>query len=198
VYDGFTGLYTFRCPATGEARVRLSGFRTLERLPGPTRPSVFRVRFSCPCGEDHEGLVSHDELDWSPLGLEASAFFNLMTRRLEPAGGELLDLAARRIGAGEWPWTFFCYPEDRPRPVFPSAFRLLAEAEDRLGVAVRCPGCGGTSVNLVSRRHVDEPFYNDERVAVVDHVFASDVHDVVAGFRAELHSASFDSRRLAL
>jgi len=198
VYDGLTGRYTFRCPANGEARVRLSRFRSVERLAGPARPSVFRVRFACPCGDDHEGLVTHDELDWAPLGSDASAFFNLMTRRLEPARDELLDLAARRIGAGEWPWTFFCWPEGRPRPVFPSAFRLLAEAEERLGVAVRCPDCGGTSVNVVSRRHVDEPFFNDDAVAVVEHVFAADAEELVAGFRAELDSAAFDARRRAL
>ena len=61
-----------------------------------------------------------------------------------------------------------------------------------------CPACGGTSVNLVTRRHVDEPFYNDERVAVVDHVFAADAEALVAGFRAELDSATFDARRLSL
>ena len=34
-----------------------------------------------------------------------------------------------RIKAGEWPWSFFCWPEERPRPVFPSAFTLLAPSE---------------------------------------------------------------------
>jgi hypothetical protein len=53
-------------------------------------------------------------------------------------------------------------------------------------------------VNVVSRRHVDEPFYNDERVAVVEHVFAADTEELVAGFRAELDSAAFDARRLSL
>src|SRR6187551_3671015 len=48
----------------------------------------------------------------------------------EHASVELSDLAARRIQAGEWPWTFFCLPEERPRPVFPSAFFLLAASDD--------------------------------------------------------------------
>ena len=82
--------------------------------------------------------------------------------------------------------------------MFPSAFRLLADAEERLGVAVSCPDCGGTSVNVVSRRHVDEPFFNDDAVAVVAHVFAADAKELVAGFRAELDSAAFDARRRAL
>jgi hypothetical protein len=198
VYDGLSGRYTFRCPAAGEARVRLSCFRSLERLEGPSHPAVYRVRFACPCGEEHEGLVSHDELDWAPLGASADAFLNLMTGRLEPAADELLALAATRIGAGEWPWSFFCYPEGRPRPVFPSAFRLLAAAEERVGVAVRCPGCGGTSVNVVTQRHVDEPFFNDLHVGVVEHVFRADADALVDAFRAELDSGSFDARRLGL
>jgi hypothetical protein len=198
VYDGLTGRYTFGCPVAGEARVPLSAFRTLERLAGPEHPAVYRVSFACPCGGDHEGLVSHDDLDWAPLGTNAAEFFNLMTRRLEPAVGELLDLAGRRIGAGDWPWSFFCYPEDRTRPVFPSAFRLLAPAERRVGLAVACPGCGRTSVNLVSSRHVDEPFYNDADVGVIEHVFQPDRRALVEAFRAELESAAFDARRLEL
>jgi hypothetical protein len=198
VYDGLTGRYTFRCPAAGEARVRLSRFRSLDRLAGPSHPAVYRVLFACPCGEEHEGLVSHDELDWAPLGAAADDFLNLMTGRLEPAGDELLALAATRIGAGEWPWSFFCYPEGRPRPVFPSAFRLLAAADARVGVAVRCPDCGGTSVNLVSHRHVDEPFWNDPDVGVVEHVFGADADSLVDAFRAELESGAFDARRLRL
>ncbi len=198
MYDGLTGRYTLGCPVLGEARVPLSSFRTLERLAGPQHPAVFRVRFACPCGSDHDGLVAHDDLDWAPLGAAAAAFFDLMTHRLESAARDLLDLAARRIGAGEWPWSFFCYPEGRPRPVFPSAFRALAPAEAQVGLAVRCPGCGGTSVNLVSARHVDEPFYNDAQVAVVEHVFAADQEALVGSFAAELDSAAFDARRREL
>ena len=198
MYDGFTGRYTLACPVRGEASVPLSAFRTLERLAGPEHPAVFRVRFACPCGDDHDGLVAHDDLDWAPLGAAAKAFFNLMTRRVEPAAPELVELAARRIGAGEWPWSFFCYPEGRARPVFPSAFRALAPSEARVGLAVRCPGCGGTSVNLVTPRHVDVPFYNDAQVAVVEHVFAADQDALVDAFATELDSAAFDARRREL
>jgi hypothetical protein len=35
-------------------------------------------------------------------------------------------------------------------------------------------------------------------VGVVEHVFADDAAAVVEEFRAELHSASFDARRLGL
>jgi hypothetical protein len=199
MYDGLTGRYTFACPATGEARVRLSRFRSLERLAGTAHPAVYKVAFACPCGEEHGGLVSHDELDWAPLGAFAAAFFNVMTRRLESAAHDLLDEAARRIGAGAWPWSFFCYPERRARPVFPSAFRVLTPADDRVAVAVHCPCCGGTSVNVVSTRHVDEPFFNDGRVDVVEHVFEADRERIVAEFREDLESgALFDARRREL
>jgi hypothetical protein len=202
MYDALTGRYTFSCPEHGETRVPLSDFRRFERLPGTAHPAVFQVRFACPCGEEHDGLVSHDELDWAPLGLEQRLFLNLMTSRLEPVAAELGELAAALIGGGDWPWSFFCYPEDRPRPVFPSSFFLLAPGEwmhgGVLGLAVRCPSCGGLSVNLVSHRHIDVPFHNDAEVAVVDHVFAADALATVEAFQAELYSGTFDARRLTL
>jgi hypothetical protein len=198
VYDALTGRYTLACPAHGEARVQLSSFRRLERLPGASHPAVYRVDFDCGCGGEHAGLVAHDELDWAPLGLSAGAFVDVLTDRLADAGAELGDWAARRIGAGEWPWSFFCYLEERPRPVFPSSFVVLAPGDGRLGLAVRCPACGSLSVNIVSRAHVDVPFWNDARIGVVEHVFADDAVRTLDVFRAELYSAAFDERRLLL
>jgi hypothetical protein len=198
MYDAFRSQYTFACPTRGEARVRLSSFRTLERLPGAAHPAVYRVLFECGCGDEHPGLVSDDELDWAPLGLGEGQFVNLMTAQVEAAGPELADLAATRIRAGDWPWSFFCYPEGRPRPVFPSSFFLLAPGDRSLGLAVHCPTCRRTSVNLVSHEHVDLPFHNDAEVGVVPHVFPHDAEAMIAEFRAELESASFDARRLLL
>ena len=198
MYDPLTSRYTFPCPRRGETRVSLSSFRTLERLEGTAHPVVYRIRFACSCGDEHDGLVSHDELDWAPLGLEGGVFLNLMTSRVEPVAEELGDLAASRIGAGEWPWSFFCYPEERPRPVFPSAFFLLAPGDGRLGLAVHCPVCARTSVNLVSCEHVDLPFHNDRQIGVVEHVFPDDVETSLEAFRAELWSSAFDARRLNL
>jgi hypothetical protein len=200
VYDSLTGRYAFACPTRGETSVRLSAFRTLTRLPGAAHPAVYRVRFACACGADHDGLLAHDELDWAPLGLTDGSFLNLMTARLEPVATELADLAAARIKAGEWPWSFFCWPEERPRPVYPSSFRLLAPGSARgsVGVAVRCPVCSSVSVNLVSHEHLDLPFHNDAVIGVVEHVFGDDVDRTVDEFHAELHSAAFDARRLAL
>jgi hypothetical protein len=198
MYDALTGRFTFPCPARGETRVTLSSFRQLERLPGAAHPAVFQVLFACACGEEHEGLVTHDDLDWAPLGLQGGVFYNLMTARLDLVDSELSDLAARRIQAGEWPWSFFCYPEEQPRPVFPSSFFLLAPGDGSLGLAVRCPACQRTSVNLVSHEHVDLPFHNDPEVGVVEHVFSDDVARTLEEFRAELYSVSFDTRRLGL
>jgi hypothetical protein len=201
MYDALTTSYTFACPLHGETRVRLSRFRRLERLPGAQHPSVYRVVFDCGCGTEHPGLVTHDELDLAPLGLQDdTSFLNLMTSRVEPIATELGELAAGHIKAGEWPWSFFCWPEERARPVFPSAFKLLAPAAsgDRVGLAVRCPACGKVSVNLVSRAHVDVPFVNDREVGVVQHHFHDDAAATMAVFQAELWSGSFDARRLGL
>src|SRR5215218_1827047 len=179
MYDALTGSYTFSCPTHGETRVRLSRFRRLEELPGPRHPAVYRIEFGCGCGGEHPALVSHDELDWAPLGLSAEVtFVNLMTSRVDSTCDELTELAAARIGAGEWPWSFFCWPEERPRPVFPSAFRLLAPT--------------------ASGEHVDVPFHNDRSIGVVEHLFEEDARAMVEEFRAELYGASFDARRLTL
>jgi hypothetical protein len=198
MYDALTSRYTFSCPVRGETRVTLSAFRAIERLPGAAHPAVYRVTFACTCGGEHDGLVTHDELDWAPLGLAEGTFLNLMTARTEDLAGELGDLAARRIQAGEWPWSFFCYPEERPRPVFPSSFFLLAAADRSIGIAVRCPTCAGISVNLVSHSHVDLPFHNDREIGVVRHVFPGDVDPILDEFRSFLGSTDFDARRLDL
>ena len=200
MYDALTTRYRFSCPVHGETSVLLSRFRRLEELPGPHHPAVFRVEFACGCGEEHPGLVSHDDLDWAPLGLdEPTAFANLMTSRLDPLATELADLAAQRIKAGEWPWSFFCEPENRPRAVYPSAFLQLAEGgrDGSVGLAVRCPVCGHVSLNVVSRAHVDVPFHNDRQIGVLAQVEPG-IAAAVEAFRAELYSASFDSRRLDL
>jgi hypothetical protein len=84
--------------------------------------------------------------------------------------------------------------------VFPSYFSLLAPgaARNRLGIAVRCPVCSRTSINLVSPEHVDLPFHDDPEIGVVEHVFSADTETTVEAFRAELYSTSFDARRLHL
>lgn len=202
MYDALTATFTFPCPHGREARVPLSSFRELEPLPGAVHPAVYRVLFGCGCGEEHHGLVSHDELDCAPLGMAATAsFHNLMTARADSLAAELTGLAAARIGAGEWPWSFFCLLEGRPRPMTPSALAFVAQGDGRrgsFGIAVRCPSCAAVSVNLVTQAHVDVPFWNDARVGVVDHVFEADALRVVTEFRAELQSARFDEKRLDL
>jgi hypothetical protein len=200
MYDPLRTRYVLSCPTRGETAVTLSAFRRLERLPGAVRPAVFAITFSCPCGDEHPGLVAHDDLDWAPLGLEAGSFVDLMTDRVRDAGTELGEVAAGRIRAGQWPWSFFCYAEDRPQPVFPSSFTLLAPGSPGgvVGVAVRCPHCEARSINLVSHAHIDLPFHNDAEVGVVEHVFEADAERAVEEFRLELYSGAFDSRRLAL
>lgn len=198
MYDALRSRYTFACPSRGETHVTLSAFRRLERLPGAAHPAVFSVMFACGCGDEHVGLVAHDDLDWAPLGVVDGRFHNLVTARMDGVGDEFADLAARRIQKGEWPWSFFCFPEERPRPIFPSSFALLAPGGDALGLAVTCPACSRVSVNLVSPEHIDLPFYNDAQVGVVEHHFPGDLVNAIDEFRQELYSAHFDVRRLAL
>jgi hypothetical protein len=195
MYDGLTGLYTFACPVRGGVRLPLSAFRVIDRLPGAAHPAVYKIIFFCECGDEHEGLVAHDDLDWAPLAGGDVSFVNMMTSKLESVAGDLLELAATQIRAGEWPWSFFCYPEERARPVFPSSFRALGAGEDRIGLAVECPSCSRTSVNLVTHRHVDIPFYNDRKVDVVEHIFSGDRETTLEAFRLELDSGRFDARR---
>jgi hypothetical protein len=145
MYDVLRSRYTFACPARGESHVTLSSFRRLVRLPGASHPAVYRVQFECTCGEEHVGLVADDDLDWAPLGLTSGTnFLNLMTSTFDAIGAELAELSAQRIKAGEWPWSFFCYPEERPRPVFPSSFSLLAPGGSAWGLrcaARSAPAC---------------------------------------------------------
>ena len=198
MYDVLRSRYTFACPARGETHVALSSFRRLVRLPGAAHPAVYRVEFACTCGEEHVGLVADDDLDWAPLGLAGGTFLNLMTSTFDAVAYELAEVSARRIKGGEWPWSFFCYPEERARPVFPSSFALLAPGGAAVGVAVRCPACSRVSVNLVSPEHLDLPFHNDLHVGVVEHVFDGDALPALGDFRADLYSSAFDYRRLAL
>lgn len=182
-YDRLTARYSFLCPATGETGyVRLSQFRRIQQLPGPAHPAVFDVAFACRCGGEHDALVTHDELDWAPVGGAEPAFFNVMTGRLESTSAELADQAASNIKRGRWPWCFFCYSEERPRPVYPSSFRLVAPRDDRLVLAAGCPACGRTSANLVSSDHLDVPFYSDREIDVVERVFPP---ELAAGALAE-------------
>jgi hypothetical protein len=80
----------------------------------------------------------------------------------------------------------------------PSALAVIAAGEASVGVAVRCPACSAVSVNIVTREHVDIPFWNDARVGVVGHTFEAEALRTIEEFRAQLDSAQFDERRLDL
>jgi hypothetical protein len=177
VYDGLTARYSFSCPVAGQTtRVRLSSFRTVERLPGAAHPAVYSVTFECAlCGRTHDGLAAHDELDWAPVSGPAPDFYNVMTGKLEPAAPDLSEHAAAQIRGGRWPWCFFCYAEQRPQPVFPSAFRLVFPAPDGLVLGAACAACGRTSVNVVSAEHLDVPFYSDREIGVIEDAFPAEL-----------------------
>jgi hypothetical protein len=197
--DALTGTYRLPCPAWGTCAVRLSAFREIDRLSGVAHPSVFRVVYQCTCGDEHVALVGHDTLDWAPLGLDDQAtYLNLMTSHHDDLSAELVELASSHIHRGKWPWIFYCSHEDAPRPVTPSAFRHLAPTTGTVAVAVRCPDGDTTSINLVTRAHVDVPYHSDAHVGVASHVFEDDSLPSAEAFRAELGRATFDERRLQL
>ncbi|HJS50166.1 MAG TPA: hypothetical protein VJ745_07560, partial [Gaiellaceae bacterium] len=102
MYDPLTSTYALSCPHGRAARIPLSAFRTLERLPGAAHPAVYRILFACGCGGEHPGLIAHDDLDWAHLGTAGDRTFrNFMTAHDDPIATELADLAVGHIGAGE-------------------------------------------------------------------------------------------------
>src|SRR6266568_4753980 len=104
MYDALTGRFTFACPSRGEARVTLSAFRQLERLPGAAHPAVYRVLFACGCGQEHEGLVAHEHVDLpghndTEIGVVEHVFADDVARTVEAFRAELYSARfdARRI-----------------------------------------------------------------------------------------------------
>jgi hypothetical protein len=95
-----------------------------------------------------------------------------------------------------WPWTFYCACEHDVRPGYPSQLARLAPTGDRglVGIAVRCASCAGLSVNIVSERHLDEPFYHDATLRFVDRPLPPGA-GLVERFTHELWSGQFDRER---
>ena len=200
MYDVLRARYRFHCPSRGDGdmvRVPLSAFRRIDRLPGAAHPAVYRVEYTCVCRDVHQGLVSHSDLDYGPLNEVDIEYVNLMTGRTEPVGEELADVARSQVQRGNWPWRLYCSNESRLKPVFPSSLvAVLPHTHgDLLGVAMSCPSCGYTSLNLVSEPHLDVPFFHDRVVHYVQRPFG-DVRDMTLDqFRERLQSSQFDAAR---
>ena len=132
MYDVLRASYRFHCPAAPDGPLRsvpLSRFRSIERLAGAAHPAVYRVKYRCECGDDHVGLVSHDDLDYRPIGASEVEFTNLLTGQPEPAGMELLEHARLQVQRGNWPWRLYCCREAKLKPVFPSCLSHVAPGE---------------------------------------------------------------------
>jgi hypothetical protein len=196
MWDALRHSFTFRCPVetVDHVPVPLSSFLSVERLSGPVHPAVFQVVYACTlCGGEHPALAPHDELDHAPLaGTLAVSFWDPMTGRIAgDLGYELAQAAADRLRRGQWPWSFWCSAERRLQPSYPSQLRFVARHEQLVGVAVTCAACGESSLNLVSRRHLDEPFFHDPVVHSLERpVGEIDERD---RFRSELWSSRFDA-----
>ena len=199
MYDALTARYTFACPRAGRAHVALSSFRLLERLPGAAHPAVYRVRFACGAATSTSASSPTTTSTGRRSGVSGGAFLDLMTSRTRDAADELLDVAPRRTARRGVAVELLLLPGGPAAAGLSVVVRRRARRASRwLGLAVRCPACDALSVNLVSHAHVDLPFANDERIGVVEHVFAADALSSVEEFHAELHSSRFDERRLHL
>jgi hypothetical protein len=196
MFDAIRNQYRLRCPSLEtHVWVAISSFRTIRRLRGAQRPAVFRVGFDCECGSNHEALISHDRLDYEPIaGDSTQTFTNLLTGSRELVGVELADTTATLIRSGSWPWTFWCHPESAPRPGFPSSLRMVSpehnHGDERVGVLVRCFSCARMTVNLVTRDHLDVPFYNDRHIGFIPEVFRRDALEPDEIFRHQLDSGA--------
>ena len=127
------------------------------------------------------------------------AILNLMTSRVEPVAVELGAARGHADQGGGVAVDVLLLPGGAAAArVAVVVRRSRARRPLDLGLAVRCPACRRTSVNVVSCEHVDIPFWNDREVGVVEHVFPDDLHASVEEFRAELWSSAFDARRLGL
>lgn len=197
MFDIFSARYQFPCATTGaEVSVALSQFRSLEQLPGAASPTVYKVTFDCACGVQHDGLLSHDELDWEPLSNETTeTFFNFQTGSRDLVAAELSQLTSEFIRKGAWPWTFYCYPESAVRPGFPSSLLCVApttgQRRARQGVVVHCASCSRMSINFVTSQHLDVPFYNDQVVHYVDKMLPGERLSVEEAFRQQLNYRDF-------
>ena len=175
----------------------LSRFRVLERLPGAAQPAVFKITFACDCGGEHDGLVTHDELDWAPLAGSGCGLPQPDDRAASSRPRSICSTSPRGGSSPvSWPWSFFCYPEERPRPVTPSAFRRPRGAAGRGSASRSSARRARTRPSTSSAASTSTcPFYNDRRVGVVEHIFARDHELALAAFRDELLSGVFDARR---
>lgn len=196
MFDPIRNRYALSCP-NGDERVLVpvSSFRVIRRLRGAAHPAVFRVEYDCPCGDRHEALVAHDQLDWEPLGTDsAETFTDLLTGRRELLATELVEHATSQLRRGAWPWTFWCHPEGAVRPGFPSALRFITPEHgydgERVGTLVRCATCARHTVNFVTRDHLDVPWHNDDHIAYVAAVFDGEELTAEERFRQQLELGS--------
>ena len=199
MFDPLRSRYRFVCPAAEQEQARpLSAFRTIERLPGAGHPAVYKVAYVCAvCGGEHPALLSEHALDCEPITPKDDvAFVNVLTGKRESVADELRDAAERHLRRGNWPWTFYCACEHEVRPGYPSQLTRLAPTDDNreLGVAVRCAVCEGVTINLVSQRHIDEPFFHDPLLRYVDRPLAPGA-GTLERFQHELWSSTFDQER---
>ena len=139
-------VHASRVPSTATTRLPLSRFRRLGASARNAQPAVFRGRLRVRVwrGASWSRHPRRARLGAARAWGRADSFLNLMTAPSGRARGRARRPGARRESERGVAVSFFCYPENQPRPVFPSSFLLLAPSErgGAVGLAVRCPVCG--------------------------------------------------------
>ena len=204
MYDALTTTYTLLVPAPrrdARAAVALPPARAAARARS-IRPSTASSSPAAAATSTPGSSRTTTSTGRRSASSDETTFVNLMTSQRRAARRtSSRDLAAARIKAGEWPWSFFCWPEERPRPVFPSAFRLLAPtaaaaiAWRRRALPVLRARLGEPRLARARRRAVHERPRGRRRRSTCSR---DDAGATVEEFRAELDSESFDARRLDL
>lgn len=153
-FDALTGGWDAICGSSGAREtLRLSAFRTVRRLPGPTAPPAHVVRYRCGCGDDHDLLMSSVELDWAPIQSAFGEHYDLMTGRMAQDPDAGVDLWWRSMKRGHWPVTLNCAHHPTPVPAWPSCLRALEPDDERdvshLLVHYECPLCERRGMQLM-------------------------------------------------
>lgn len=151
-FDALRAQWRVPCPSSGEVvGLGLSAFRVIVRLPGPTHPPAFHVRFACPaCEAAHVALMPQPVLDLAPLLDPLPPHHDLMVGRMSWAAEGVAKAWEMALRAGHWPLTFQCEHEHRAVGGWPSQLRELEpdrpQAPSRYLVSYDCPQCGRRGV----------------------------------------------------
>ena len=143
MWDPLLACWMLRCPEQEQSTaVALNDFRRVERLDGPKRPPVHRVRYQCGCGEQHTALMTESELDWDPVRTPPPTHYDLQLGRQSWAASDFEERWIQALRHGQWPLRLPCRHEQATHPGWPSLLRAIEpDAQENLLVTYRCSAC---------------------------------------------------------